>query len=77
LEINAFIGEGHLNLQFSYSEQFHKHETIQNLIEVFENELHQVIEHCSSRETSEYSPSDFPEADLSQDDLDNLLNQIK
>jgi non-ribosomal peptide synthase protein (TIGR01720 family) len=77
LEINAYIGEGHLNLQFSYSEQFHKHETIQNLIEVFENELHQVIEHCSSRETSEYSPSDFPEADLSQDDLDNLLNQIK
>ena len=77
LEINAFIEEGQLNLHFSYSEQFHKPETIQNLIDLFENELRQVIEHCSSRETSEYSPSDFPEADLSQDDLDNLLNQIK
>lgn len=77
LEINALIEEGRLNLQFSFSEKFHKPETIQNLIELFENELHQVIEHCFSRETREYSPSDFPEADLSQDDLDNLLNQIK
>lgn len=77
LEINAFIEEGQLNLHFSYSEQCHKRESIQNVIEVFRNELHQVIEHCFSRETSEYSPSDFPEADLSQDDLDNLLNQIQ
>ena len=76
LEINAFIEEGQLNLQFSYSEQFHKPETIKNLIELFKNALHQVIEHCSIRETSEYSPSDFPEAELNQDDLDNLLNQI-
>ena len=76
LEINAFIEEGQLNLQFSYSDQFHKPETIQNLIELFKNSLHQVIEHCSLRETSEYSPSDFPEVELNQDDLDNLLNQI-
>ena len=76
LEINTFIEEGQLNFIFSYSERFHKPDAIQNLIELFENELHQVIEHCFSRETSEYSPSDFPEAELNQDDLDNLLNQI-
>jgi non-ribosomal peptide synthase protein (TIGR01720 family) len=76
LEINAFIGEGCLHLQFSFSEEFHKQETIQNLIEIFGSTLRQLIEHCSSREASEYSPSDFPEADLSQDDFDTLLNQI-
>ena len=37
LEINAFIEEGRLNLQFSFSEKFHKPETIQNLIELFED----------------------------------------
>src|SRR5215203_57124 len=76
LEINAFIKEGRLNFQFSFSEKFHKPETIQNLAELFENALRELIEHCSMRETSEYSPSDFPEADLNQADLDNLLDQI-
>jgi non-ribosomal peptide synthase protein (TIGR01720 family) len=76
LEINAFIEEGQLNFRFSYSEQCHKPESIQNLVEHFQNALHQVIGHCSAREKSEYSPSDFPEAELNQDDLNNLLNQI-
>ena len=76
LEINAFIEEGRLNFQFSFSEKVHKPETIQNLIEVFEYTLRQLIEHCSRQETSQHSPSDFPEANLSQDDLDTLLNQI-
>jgi non-ribosomal peptide synthase protein (TIGR01720 family) len=76
LEINASIREGRLNLQFSFSEEFHKQETIQNLIEICGSTFRQLIEHCTSREASEYSPSDFPEADLSQDDFDTLLNQI-
>ena len=76
LEINGFIEVGRLNLQFSFSEKFHKQETIQNLIELFEGALRKLIEHCSLQERSEFSPSDFPEADLNQDDLDKLLNQI-
>ena len=76
LEINAFIEEGRLNFRFSFSEKFHEPQTIQNLVGLFEDTLRELIEHCSMRETSEYSPSDFPEAGLNQDDLDNLLNQI-
>ncbi|RZK13105.1 MAG: hypothetical protein EOO46_00570 [Flavobacterium sp.] len=76
LEINAYVEEGQLNLHFSYSEQVHKQETVQNLVELYKITLHQVIEHCSMLESSEYSPSDFPEAELNQDDLDNLLNQL-
>jgi non-ribosomal peptide synthase protein (TIGR01720 family) len=76
LGINAFIEEGSLKLKFSFSEKLHKPETIQNLVESFENVIRKLIEHCSIQETSEYSPSDFPEAGLNQDDLDNLLNQI-
>jgi non-ribosomal peptide synthase protein (TIGR01720 family) len=76
LEINAFIVEGRLHLLFSFSEKFHKAETIQNLVAHFEYTLRQLVEHCSGRETSQYSPSDFPEADLSQDDFDTLLNQF-
>lgn len=77
LEINAFIEEGRLNLYFSFSEKIHRPETVQKLVGYFEYALRELIEHCSSREVSEYTPSDFPEADLSQDDFDTLLNQIK
>ncbi|MHA4844100.1 condensation domain-containing protein [Flavitalea antarctica] len=76
LEINAYIADGRLGFHFSFSEQFHKPDTIQHLIGLFENALRQLIEHCSGQETSQYSPSDFPEADLSQDDFDTLLNQF-
>lgn len=76
LEINAFIEEKQLILNFTYSQRFHQAETMEKLTEVFENCLRQLVEHCVIRETSEYSPSDFPEADLNQDDLDNLLNQL-
>jgi non-ribosomal peptide synthase protein (TIGR01720 family) len=77
LEVNAFIEEGSLKIYFSFSEKIHKPETVRKLVGSFEYALRELIEHCSSREVSEYSPSDFPEADLSQDDFDTLLNQFK
>ncbi|NTS40746.1 hypothetical protein HRG84_07485 [Flavisolibacter sp. BT320] len=76
LEIDSFIEEGCLKLEFSFSDKVHKPETIQDLIGHFETALRSLIEHCSSQETNKYSPSDFPEADLNQSDLDNLLKQI-
>ena len=76
LEINAFIKDSKLKLKFSFSEKLHKPENIQKFTEHFENRLRKLIEHCSIQETIEYSPSDFPEADLNQDDLDNLLNKF-
>lgn len=76
LGIDSFIEEGCLKLEFSFSDKVYKPETIRNLVEHFETALRRLIEHCSIQETSEYSPSDFPEADLNQSDLDNLLKQI-
>ena len=76
LGINAFVKNGKLYTIFNYSETLYKSNTIENLVEHFESELLKLIEHCSIGEQSEYTPSDFPEADLNQDDLDSLLSQI-
>jgi len=35
-----------------------------------------LIDYCKTQGGINYTPSDFPEADLNQDDLDNLLNQL-
>jgi hypothetical protein len=35
-----------------------------------------LIAHCLSPEAGGYTPSDFPDIDLSQDELDKLLTKI-
>lgn len=76
MEINASILNDKLEVRWSYSTDFYQENTINSFIAAFEKALGQIINHCASGEIGEYTPSDFPDADLSQDDLDNLLGQI-
>ena len=74
LEINAFIQEGQLHMRWDYSHELYKAETIETLIDNYHNCLNQLINHCASMEQSEHTPTDFPDADLSQSDLDKLMD---
>ncbi len=74
--INAFIEDGELHTVFDFSDEIYKTETIESLMWLFEKELRRIIEHCGNQESAEYTPSDFAEADLNQDDLDNLISRI-
>ena len=76
LEINSFIDNNKLILKFGFSKKLHREETIQSLVNCFESELCKLIKHCSTQEEVIYSPSDFPEVGLNQDDLDNLFEQL-
>ncbi len=76
LEINALIADGQLQLRWSFSRELHRADTIQQLIEGYEQALRRIVEHCLSVEAGTYTPSDFPDADLNQSDLDTLLGQI-
>lgn len=76
MEINAFLLHNKLEIRWSYSIDFYQENTINSFMLAFEKALGQIINHCASGEIGEYTPSDFPDADLSQDDLDNLLGQI-
>jgi len=74
--INAFIKSGELHSRFDFSTDFYEPSTIENLVQHFEDELRRIVEHCSSKEEIEYTPTDFAEADLNQEDLNSLLSQI-
>ncbi|MBC8769911.1 amino acid adenylation domain-containing protein [Arenibacter sp. BSSL-BM3] len=76
LEINAYILNGQLYSNWSYSTDLYKTTTIEKLVSEYNAVLHQIILHCKNKEVREYTPSDFPEADISQDDLDNLLENL-
>ena len=73
LEINAFISEGKLNINWSFTNKKFKVATIEQLTLEFEANIKSIIAYCKNKDSGEYTPSDFPEANISQEDLDNLL----
>ncbi|MGB3534213.1 MAG: amino acid adenylation domain-containing protein [Microcoleaceae cyanobacterium] len=77
LEVNGLIIEGQLQFQWIYSKNFHRHTTIENLAMDFKETLNQLIIHCCSPETGGYTPSDFSLAQLDQDQLSQVLDQIE
>lgn len=46
------------------------------LADVFTEHLTEIVKHCLSQDNYTYTPSDFPEADLTQQELDIILDAI-
>jgi amino acid adenylation domain-containing protein/non-ribosomal peptide synthase protein (TIGR01720 family) len=76
LDINGFVLSGQLQLEWTYSEQIHKQTTIESLATGYMEALRSLIAHCQSPDAGGYTASDFPKAQLSQNDLDKLLSQL-
>ncbi|MFS0516455.1 amino acid adenylation domain-containing protein [Nostoc sp. UIC 10607] len=76
LVVNSLITSGQLQLNWSYSENIHRRITIETLAENFVQALRELITHCQSSPTGGYTPSDFSKANVSQEDLDQLLAKI-
>ncbi|WP_013334574.1 non-ribosomal peptide synthetase [Gloeothece verrucosa] len=76
LEVSGLIHSHKLEIQFVYSENIHRLETIEQLAKQFMKILRNLIVHCQAIETKSYTPSDFAAAQISQQQLDKFLNKI-
>jgi amino acid adenylation domain-containing protein/non-ribosomal peptide synthase protein (TIGR01720 family) len=76
LDINGLIHEGQLLMDWSYSENIHSQATIERLAQHFITALQTLIAHCQSPEAGGYTPSDFPDVRLSQEQLERVLDTI-
>ena len=76
LEINAYLQEGELNINFRYSQNQYQVESVLDLAEKVRESIQNLIRHCITVNAPSYSPSDFPDTDISQSDLNNLLDQL-
>ncbi|MEO0572695.1 MAG: amino acid adenylation domain-containing protein [Bacteroidota bacterium] len=76
-EINTRIQDGKLKSAIGYSKKIHGQKTVAQFASRFKEKLHEVVAHCMESETIKYTPSDFPDAGLNQDDLDALLGSIE
>jgi non-ribosomal peptide synthase protein (TIGR01720 family) len=76
LDFEARVTGGKLEISLTYSESLHARETIRRLADAFIEELRALIEHCQSAQEIGYTPSDFPEAELNQQELDDLISSL-
>ena len=76
LDINSLVKGGQLTTQWSYSKDCFRFETIEKMASGFIRNLRAIIEHCTMPEIGGYTPSDFPDANLNQKTLDDLLDEF-
>ena len=66
-----------LRLDWIYSENIHRRETVERLARSYIEELQTLIAHARSRDdAASLSPSDFPRAKLSQEELNKVLAKL-
>jgi amino acid adenylation domain-containing protein/non-ribosomal peptide synthase protein (TIGR01720 family) len=76
LSLDAVIVEGALQLHLTGNTAIHELETLESLADSILAELHRLVDHCLALETGEFTPSDFPEAELDAAQLQKLLAQL-
>ncbi len=76
VRVNASVSGGQLQVLWTYSRNLFEQTTIENLGNEFQKALQSLIADCLSARTASYTPSDFPDADLSQKDLDLILANL-
>lgn len=76
LDINGFVIADKLELHWTYSENIYQRATIEHIAQDFMNVLRSLINHCLSPEAGGYTPSDFPDVELNQDDIDQILTEV-
>jgi amino acid adenylation domain-containing protein/non-ribosomal peptide synthase protein (TIGR01720 family) len=77
LEINGFVSQNQLQLNWIYSQNIHKRETIEYWASHFITAIKALIAYASSPKAEAYTPSDFSAARLNQKQLDKLLTKLQ
>ena len=78
LSINGAVVQGKLQMNWSYSEKLHRRESIEILAQRYVEYLRELLVRSHSDEADGFTPSDFPLAEMTDDDLSkiaSLLNQ--
>ena len=76
LDIGSSVAGGQLHVTVQYSRAIHSEARMAWLMQEYVSQLRRIIEHCRKQERASYTPSDFPQARLSQSELESLLVEI-
>jgi len=73
LDINALVAEGQLRVDWTFSRNIHRRQTIETHAGNFIQALHAII---SQDKSSRAVPSDFPDVEMDQAELELVLAEI-
>ena len=76
LEINGSVYGGVLEITWTYSTTRHRRETIERIARMFLERLRELIAHCLSPDAGGYTPSDFADTRLTQEQLRTVLSEL-
>ncbi|MBE9066933.1 hypothetical protein IQ260_09725 [Leptolyngbya cf. ectocarpi LEGE 11479] len=76
LEINTWVAQDQLQINWRYDTQIHRAETLTTLAHQYRSALKSLIAQCTD-DSGGFTPSDFPDADLGQADLDDFISQLE
>ncbi|MCD6571339.1 MAG: hypothetical protein J7L53_11605, partial [Deltaproteobacteria bacterium] len=77
IDINCKVVNSRLHIDFLYSRNKYLDSTIKSLAQRFKSELEDIVRFCMEPEHEGYTPSDFALNDITQDQLDELLDEIQ
>jgi amino acid adenylation domain-containing protein/non-ribosomal peptide synthase protein (TIGR01720 family) len=77
LDISGAVIDNKLRINIKYSDDMFFESTINDLCTNYKDSLHKLIEHCKEPASGGYTPSDFMDSGLDQEDLDDLLDDLE
>jgi non-ribosomal peptide synthase protein (TIGR01720 family) len=76
LMVSGQVENRRLAVRWMYSKRLHRKGTIRKLAGFFQEALQDLIAGCEQKAESLYTPSDFPNANLNQTELDEFLSSL-
>ncbi len=76
LEVGCYVSGERFYSSWEYSEDRYRAGTVQQLAQGFVAALQELINHCLSSDAGGYTVSDFPDADIKQEDLEKILSSF-
>ncbi|MFG6107726.1 amino acid adenylation domain-containing protein [Leptothoe sp. EHU-05/26/07-4] len=77
LEISGRIIDGRLRMEWTYSHKLHRASTIEDWANSYKQSLLTLIEHCLDPSAGGFTPSDFPLAQLDEQQLDQVTSLLE
>jgi amino acid adenylation domain-containing protein/non-ribosomal peptide synthase protein (TIGR01720 family) len=75
IELIAYIQSGKLYTDWIYNGKIHNPSSIEKIANEYMEALRAIILHCVERPQQTFTPSDFPDVDFDQDELDSILSE--
>ncbi|TWP54344.1 amino acid adenylation domain-containing protein [Lentzea tibetensis] len=72
IDVTGLVADGELELTWHYSDNVHDEQTVRRLAERMTVALREIVEHCAAPDSGGRTPSDFPLARLTQEQVDRI-----